>query len=293
MKYPDCIKISFKAAAAILIASSVYIYAPPLQAQTLVERGKYLGEGIGGCGNCHTAKSGPMADQELAGSDSFGGPKAPFTSYASNITPDPETGIGKWTDAQIISAIREGKRPDGSVIGPPMPIEFFRYISDDDVNALVAWLRSVKPVKNQVQKSVYKIPLRAGEPTGAVANTPQTGKVKYGEYLARVGHCMDCHTPMTKGQLELATKLGAGGRKFEGPWGEAIAANITPDRETGIGGWSDEHITRAITKGVRANDVKMRPPMCYNCYDKMTASDIGAIAAYLRSTTPVKNDVLK
>ena len=260
-------------------------------AETLAERGSYLVKGIGGCGNCHTARGGPMKGVELAGGNSFGGPKAPFKSYASNITPDLETGIGSWTDGQIVTAIREGKRPDGSAIGPPMAIDFYKHMSDRDAKAIVAYMRSVKPVTNKVPKSVYRIPLRAGNPVGRVADLSPSNKVAYGEYQVQIGHCMECHTPMVKGHPDLKNRMGAGGRKFTGPWGGVIAANITPDKETGIGNWTDAQIRRAITKGVRHDGSKLRPPMCYRCYDIMTEADVDAVVGYLRTLNPIRNNV--
>jgi len=260
-------------------------------AETQLERGAYLVNGIAGCGNCHTARGGPMKGVELAGGFPFGGDKAPFKSYAANITPDRETGIGKWTDAQLVTAIREGKRPDGSVIGPPMAIDFYKYMSDRDAKAIVAYLRSVKPVKHKVPKSVYRIPLHAGEPVGRVADISPADKVAYGEYQVQIGHCMECHTPMVKGHPDLKKRLGAGGRKFEGPWGETISANITQDKATGIGGWTDAQIKRAITKGVRHDGTKLRPPMCYRCYTTMTVADLDAVVSYLRTVKAVRNDV--
>lgn len=263
----------------------------PAAAQSMVERGKYLVEGIGGCGNCHTARGGPMKGVTLAGGNRFGNPKGPFVSYSPNITPDKETGIGSWTDAQIATAIREGKRPDGSVIGPPMAIEFFKHISDDDVKAMVAYLRTVKPVKHKVPKSKYKIPLHANAPVSGVVAPPKTDKVAYGKYLVTFGHCMECHSPMVRGKVQVETMMGAGGRTFEGPWGESISANITPDKSTGIGNWTDAQIKRAITRGVRADGTKLRPPMCFRCYAKMTSADLDAIIAYLHTIAPKKHDV--
>src|SRR5262245_39951741 len=130
-----------------------------VQAETSLERGRYLMQGIVACGNCHTpmGPNGPEFERELAGGLEF--KEQPFTAYAPNITPDPETGIGRWSDEQIILAIREGKRPDGSIIGPPMPIGLYRGISDSDARAIVAYLRAAKPVRNPVPKSVYRIPL--------------------------------------------------------------------------------------------------------------------------------------
>jgi len=169
------------------------------------------------------------------------------------------TGIGAWTNAQLVTVIREGKRPDGSAIGPPKAIEFYKYISDRDAKAIVAYLQSVKPVKHKVQKSVYRIPLRAGKPVGRVTGIPPSDKIAYGKYQVQIHHCMECHTPMVKGHPDHKNRMGAGGRKFEGPWGEVISANITQDKVTGIGSWTNAQIKRAITKGVRHDGAKMRP----------------------------------
>src|SRR5687768_14610917 len=122
---------------ALLVAT-----AAAAQDKALLERGTYLMNSIVACGNCHVQrdKGKPLFDRGLSGGMVFD--EAPFKAYASNITPDPETGIGKWTDAQLIRGIREGIRPDGTLIGPPMPIELYRGMSDDDVKALVAYLRA-------------------------------------------------------------------------------------------------------------------------------------------------------
>ncbi len=140
---------------AAVLCLSAACFASSVLAQTPLERGRYLMQAVAACGNCHTPqdRNGPKPGMELAGGLPFDEPG--FKAYASNITPDPETGIGRWTDAQIVIAIREGKRPDGSLIGPPMPFEQYRGISDRDVAAIVAHLRSVPPVKNAVRKSDY------------------------------------------------------------------------------------------------------------------------------------------
>jgi mono/diheme cytochrome c family protein len=129
-------------------------------AETELERGKYLVESIMGCGNCHTPQGpgGPVTDRALSGGPPIEEGKL-FTARPSNITPDPQTGIGKWTDAQIKVAIREGKRADGTLIGPPMPFGQYRGIADSDLDAVVAYLRTVPAVNNAVAKSTYNIPL--------------------------------------------------------------------------------------------------------------------------------------
>lgn len=254
-----------------------------------LDRGKYLAEGIVACGNCHVArgdKGQPLADKGLSGGMLFDTPG--FKAYAANITPDPETGIGKWTDAQLAKAIREGVRPDGSLIGPPMPIEFYRHMSDEDLRAIVAYLRAQPPVRNEVPKSVYNIPLppNYGPPVGQVKAPPRANKVKYGEYLAEIGHCMECHTPRNgKGMLQMSRK-GAGGQVFPGPWGKSVSRNITP-HETGLKNWTDAEIARAIRTGVRKDGQPLKPPMAFDFYKNINDADMAALIAYLRTLKPV------
>ena len=274
----------------VALSAAPYLSA---QAETLLERGTYLMKSVVACGNCHTAKGGPMAQHELAGG--FPMKEGPIDAITPNLTPDKETGIGNWTDAQLMVAIRDGKRPDGSLIGPPMPYDMYRGLSDRDTKAIIAYLRNLKPVKNATRKSVYKMPLPPayGPPVGSIPDVPRTDKVAYGAYLAGpLGHCMECHTPMTKPpHRDYETKMGAGGFKFEGPWGESIAANITPHAETGLGKWTDAQIAAAVRQGVRPDGTKLRPPMAFDYYRNISDDDMNAIVAYLRSLKPVAHAV--
>lgn len=259
------------------------------RAETPVERGRYLVETIGGCGNCHTplGARGPDRSKHLAGGFVF--KEKPFTAYSSNITQDKATGIGSWTDAQIARAIREGIRPDGTLIGPPMPFELYRRISDTDIKAIVAYLRTIKPIKNKVTKSVYRMPLPKsyGPPVGKVADVPRSDKVAYGAYLAGpVGHCVECHTPMVRGHRDWS-RTGLGGQPFHGPWGVSVAANLTPDKETGLGDWTDAQIKRAIQQGISKDGRKLNPPMGYGYYRGIKPADMNAIVAYLRALKPL------
>ncbi len=264
------------------------LLASPVAAETPLERGKYLMESIVACGNCHTpmGPQGPLPGRELAGGTEF---HEPFgVARTPNITPDAETGIGRWTDEQIIVAIREGKRPDGSIIGPPMPIGLYRGMADADVKALVAYMRQVKPVANKVEKSAYVVPLPPsyGPPVGTVS-TPQTSdKLAYGAYLAGpLGHCTECHsTPNEKGIPDVVNKTGGGGMAFNGPWGVSHAANITP---SALRDWSDAQIKAAITLGVRPNGSRLNPPMAFSFYRNMRDDDLDAIVAYLRALKPL------
>ena len=264
------------------------------QAQGLVERGKYLVEVIGACGNCHTPKGpgGEIAEKHLAGGfvieEAFG------KAITPNITQDKETGIGSWTDQEIIRAIREGKGKDGKTLGPPMPYYLYRRLSDTDVKAMVAYLKTVKPIKNQVPRSQYKISLPSsyGPPLTSVPDPPKNDPVKYGEYVAGpVAHCADCHTPRRPDGRPDETKFFAGGFPFHGPWGISYSANLTPDKETGIGNWTDEQIMRAIY-GVRPDGRPLLPPMPWPYYaGKVADGDMKAMLAYLRSLKPIKNKV--
>lgn len=255
-------------------------------AETPVERGRYLVESIAGCGNCHSLQD---AGGVVPGKEFAGGPPikdAAFDAWPANITPDKETGIGSWSDAEIVRAIREGVDRDGRLMGPPMPFWLYRDIADDDVNAMVAYLRTVKPVKNKVPDSVYRIPLPPawGPAVAGVTAPPRTDKVAYGGYLAGpVGHCVECHTPMTdKGGLDM-TRLGAGAREFHGPWGTSISRNITP---AAMGDWSDAEIKRAITTGVSRDGTRLLPPMGFGFYARMTDGDLDALVAWMRSLQP-------
>lgn len=253
------------------------------RAETLLERGTYLMQSIVACGNCHTPK-GP--DGELPGMELAGGflmEDEAFTAYAPNITPDAETGIGGWSDEQIITAIREGRRPDGTIIGPPMPISLYRNISDRDVQAIVAYIRSLKPVRNEVPKSDYRIPLPPsyGPPVTSVAEVTPADGPAYGFYLAGpLGHCIECHSPMGPRGPDWENQTGAGGLAFPGPWGISHGANITP---TNLGDWSDAEIRTAITQGLRPDGSRLLPPMPVGYYAKIAEADLDAIVGYLRS----------
>jgi len=263
-------------------------------AQPTVERGKYLVESIAGCGNCHTpmGPNGPLPGKALAGGLEIAHPGL-FTAYSTNITPDPETGIGKWTDAQIKVAIREGRRPDGTLIRPPMPFELYRGLADADLDAMVAYLRTVPAVKNVTPKSTFEIPLPPtyGPPIDKVIEAPpRTDKLAYGAYLAGpLGHCIECHTPPgANGRTQYATLLGAGGRQFHGPFGLSVAKNITSDADQGLGKWTDAEIERAIRKGVDRQGQPLKPPMGFAYYDRISADDMAALIAWLRSLPPKK-----
>jgi mono/diheme cytochrome c family protein len=281
----------------LLAAVAVVLMLEAAPAQTSsspsVERGKYLVEVLAACGNCHTPK-GPEGDiraKHMAGGFTFD--EIFGVARSSNVTPDRETGIGAWSDAEIARAIREGKSRDGRNLGPPMPYYLYRRLSDNDVAAIVAYLRTLRPIKNAVPRSRYRFtPGASATPLTTVPDPPKNDPIKYGEYLAGpVAHCSDCHTPRsTDGRADPA-KLFSGGAPFEGPWGTSYASNITPDPATGIGNWTDAEIIAAIY-GAKRDGRRLLPPMPTHYYATgIPADDLKAIISYLRSLPPIRNKV--
>jgi mono/diheme cytochrome c family protein len=261
------------------------------QPQEAIERGRYLVEGVLTCGNCHSPRSpGGAIDATKLYS---GGPQTwdepSFAVKGSNITPDPETGIGRWSAEDMKRAIQQGIRPDGSHLAPIMPYKFYKVFTPRDLDAVVAYLRSMPPVHSQVAPPVYKAALPAELPPVAdkpPSETDLRDPVEHGRYLATIAHCMECHTPGTTSQHDFSSGVGKGGQTFRGPWGESVSRNITSHKEKGIGAWSDAEIKRAITEGVRPDGSKLKPPMGFAWYARMNDEDLSALVAYLRTVPP-------
>jgi mono/diheme cytochrome c family protein len=259
-------------------------------AQPAIERGGYLVNTIMTCANCHSPKGPPPA---IAGKDYSGGlrfDEPPFDVTAPNITPDKDTGIGNWTDAQIKTLLLTGKNPHGIQGAEVMPTAFYPILTLGDLDGIVAYLRSLTPVKNKVADPVYKIALPHHVYPGAEKSYSQADlndKLKRGFYLATIGHCMECHTPFAPpGGPDFANSLGKGGREFPGPWGVSKSRNITSHKTAGIGDWTDAEIKTAITQGKRKDGSPLKPPMGYPLYAKMTDADLDDVVAYLRTVPP-------
>jgi mono/diheme cytochrome c family protein len=279
-------------AAALVALVPLVAEAQPPPAPGVLDRGRYLGEVVAACGACHHSFGPgmqPVPGMALAGGRVF--EERGLRAVAPNITQDRETGIGGWTDAQIAAAIRDGHRPDGSLLGPPMPVESYRGISDRDLAALVAWLRSIPPVRNAVtDRSRYPVALTPhGPPVGSVPDPPPDDPVARGRYIAvNLAHCMDCHSAqLGEGRADPAGR-GARGLVLEGPWGAVQAANISSHPTQGIGRWTDAQIIGAITRGVSADGRRLAPPMAGRApvWARMEPADLQAVVAYLRSLPP-------
>src|SRR6476620_6985817 len=144
--------------AVIALALGAAMTGTALAQSDLVKRGDYLVNGILTCGNCHSPKGMPVA---VAGKEFSGGlswDEPPFKVTAANITPDKDTGIGTWTDAQIKTLMRTGVRPNGVHVAMIMPTDFYRIMTERDLDAVVAYLHTLKPVNNRVDDPIYKMP---------------------------------------------------------------------------------------------------------------------------------------
>jgi len=285
------------------VAFLVLAAALPAAAQSReqIARGKYIFGAAAGCG-CHTLPKGEALN---AGGRKHDGPFG--TVYASNITPDPTNGIGKWTDAQIITAIRSGRRPNGERLIPVHPYTVFNGMAEQDLQDVVAYLRSVPPVNQPVPAKKITVPmfetvfLPAWLATFAPRETPPpsapAGGVARGEYLARaVSHCGECHTPRTMTMATDNSRYLSGAPKGKGPEGSAVP-NITPDRDTGIANWTEEQIADYLETGNRPDGDVAGGLMAEVIqgssagFKDLTKADRLAIAQYLKSIPPIKNKI--
>jgi mono/diheme cytochrome c family protein len=265
-----------------------------------VARGRYIFGATGGCG-CHTVPKGPIN----AGGRRYDGPFG--TVFASNITPDRQTGIGTWTDEQIITAIRLGRRPNGERLLPVHPFTVFNGMAEEDLKAVVAFLRTAPPVNRANQPKKITMPLFESVflPTWLAAFAPKetpppkapTSGVARGEYLVRaVGHCGECHSPRTMTMATDNSRFLAGNPK--GPEDQAMP-NITPDPDTGIGKWSVEEIADYLGSGNKPDGDVAGGLMAEVIdgtlagYKDLTQADRVAIAQYLKTLPPIRNKIGK
>lgn len=265
----------------------------------LVARGEYLAK-LFGCPFCHMpfGSQGPDFTRPYAGGMEV--PEKFGTWRAPNITPHKGTGIGTWTEEQIVTAIREGKRPDGGKLYIIMPYLNYHRMTDDDAKAIAAFLMSLPPIDNAVAPNKdLKLP-QLDLPKPANAPDPVDDPVKHGEYLVTLMHCNMCHaTPDAKtGIPDFQAKPFSGGQEFELPMlgsGKLYASNITSDKDTGIGKWTEEQIAASIKTLTRPDGSIIQGPMQFYLagWSVMDDKDLRAVAAYLKQIPAMKNKVPK
>jgi len=264
-----------------------------------LERGRYLVENLG-CFDCHgehdwTKHDAPMVEGTRgAGYVDFPLVGLPGHVVPPNITPDPETGAGHWTDDQLARAIREGISHDGRALFPFMPYPDFRAISDEDLASAIVYLRSIPPVHKALPRTEIIFPVKylmrsAPEPiTQPVPEPDLSTPVARGRYLVTIAGCTDCHTPQSRGQ-NIAGLDFAGGFILEGPWGTVASANITPD-PSGISYYDETLFVQMMRTGyVKARKLNQIMPWWH--FRNLTDEDLKGMFAYLRTLKPVKHRV--
>lgn len=273
-----------------------------------IARGKYLANHVSSCIDCHSERNWDYyAAPIVMGSEGKGGevfPEEmglPGTLVAPNITP---AALGDWTDGEIIRAFTSGVNKHGEALFPMMPYLMYANMAEEDVHAIVAYLRTLKPIENIPPRSSLNFPMNLivrtiPKPYEAPPMPDKTNSVAYGKYLTTIAACSECHTQTDHGE-PLPGMAMAGGFEFPLPTGKLVrSANITPDQETGIGNWTREYFI-AQFKRFEKPESHMLPVqdghntiMPWTMYAGMTETDLGAIYDYLRTVTPVKNGVEK
>jgi mono/diheme cytochrome c family protein len=291
---------TLKLASLLFLFGSLSMVMAPAHGQTdkdLIAKGQYIFAIAGGCA-CHTDPKGTPH----AGGRPF---PIPFgTVYSTNITQDKETGLGDWTDQQIHDAIIKGISRDGTKILPVMPFEAYSGMAQEDLKALIAYMKTLKPVKKATPPLKTWVPFTRGLATpaylkvfGRFSNTPpQAPKsgLERGRYLVNhVSLCGDCHTPRNPIGVPKRALYLAGASAKSGFLGEDVP-NITPDKETGIGDWKREDLAELLLTGTKPdldNVQGLMAEVVEQGYKNMTKEDALAIADYLKSVPPIKNKI--
>lgn len=275
-----------------------------------VERGKYIVDNVAACQDCHTPRDeagAPIAAQYLAGAECFVQLENGSCLNTRNLT-NHETGLLNRTDEEIKRMIREGIRPavtGDEPLSPVMPYYVLHNMSDDDLNAVVAYLRTVPGVEHAIPRSGVEFevpapanlldPSRVPMPMQGYEDTPAALR---GRYLAgEVGICLECHTRHTMGDPNVLDydAIFAGGEEFEvGLPVTVVSKNITSDAETGLGQWSVDDIVNAVLQGKDKDGAGLCPPMPagpMGAFGGLKPEDVRDIAHYLKSLPPVSNAI--
>ena len=265
----------------ILGCSHAQIPLPRLAAtDASASRGEYIVRTVAVCGGCH--------GDHLSGGREFRDWRI-GVARASNLTPDPETGLGNWSEAEIVRALRNGVRKDGRLLAPVMPYEWFHEMSDSDALAVARYLRSLPAVRNPVTQNPNFI-FKAGRALflHPLSGTTVPEPANRGAYLTQhAGLCADCHTQRT-GLLQKPDKTRLFGGMTKPPKDFPVKPpNITPDPTRGIGKWSEADFDKAMRTGVRPDGRKLDPFMPWPAFAKLTDEDLHAMWEYLRTVKPV------
>lgn len=281
-------------------APQIEVYTTPAQ----IERGKYLANNVSICISCHSVRdwtkfSGPV----IPGTEGMGGQVFengyPGIFYAGNITP---SGIGEWSDGDLLRTITTGVTPDNRVLYPVMPYPEYHNLSIDDLNSIIGYIKTLTPIVNEVPVSSIDFPMnfivRTLPPESyiPITSTDESNSMEYGKYLVSIAVCKSCHTLMDGGKFKNAMDF-AGGPEFKTNGKIIRSSNITPDIETGIGSWTKEDFLNRFkhytdydfSSGLQ----NLNTPMPWTAYSQMTDNDLNSIYDYLKTVPPVHNKVMK
>lgn len=264
-----------------------------------LKRGEYLVEHVSLCYGCHTSFDAKGRDVpqflEAKGAGQALTAEGGLPVVAPNITPDPDTGIGRWTDDELARAIREGIGRDGRALFPMMPYQNYRYMSDEDLASVIVYLRAQPPAHNNPGRTHLPFPVsrlinNVPEPVGTVPAPDTSNPVAYGKYLATaVGVCGSCHTPRDSHGQPIAGMYMAGGNIFPESGHAVASANITPD-PSGISYYDETTFVQMIRTGsVKGRKLNVMMPTW--AFSGMTDADLKAIFAYLRTIAPARHRI--
>ncbi len=304
----------------VLIAAMSYVKvalpdvgaAPKMKVEMTPERiarGEYLANHVSICIDCHSKRdwsrfSGPPTPGTLGmGGDLFNQKFGfPGSYYAKNITPE---GISRYTDGELFRVITTGVTKEGRAIFPVMPYHNYGLMDEEDIKSIIAYIRTLKSIKNEVPESTSDFPMNfiinvIPQKAKLTKKPPETDIVNYGKYLVTASACIDCHTQFKKGKRVAGTEFG-GGREFPFPDGSIVrSGNISPDQETGIGKWDEASFIKlfrsrsdSVTLNTRLKPGDFNSIMPWTMYGRMHEEDLKAIYAFLKTVKPIKNAVTK
>jgi len=271
-----------------------------------IARGEYLANHVSLCTDCHSKRdwskfAGPLVVSTLGGGgevfDSSVG--FPGSVHVPNITP---FSLKNWTDGEIFRAITTGVRKNGNAIFPLMPWPYYSKMSREDIYSIIAYIRTLKPVSAGYPKSTLNFPLNILVHTmpqkAALGIMPSPADtIKYGAYMANASGCKECHSQDNNGKLIAGLEF-AGGHEYTVNGHAVHSANITPDKATGIGNWSEAAFVERFksfadpTKATNVSASGFQTIMPWYGYSGMSETDLKAIYAYLRTIKPVSNKVV-
>ena len=271
-----------------------------------VKHGEYLANHVTLCMDCHSTRdwtkfSGPLVPgTEGKGGELFNQKMGfPGSFYSKNITP---AGLRDWSDGEIFRTITTGVDRNGKALFPVMPYHYYGRMDKDDIYDIIAYIRTLPEIENNIPERSIDFPMNFIVNTipqkASLTTMPSTSdSIKYGGYLVNASACMECHTQVKKGQV-IPSLAFSGGREFDMPGGKATSANITPDKETGIGNWTAEKFVTRFKDYTNPANVMVLPAntpntvMPWVMFAGMDTSDLRSIFKYLQTIKPISNEVI-